>query len=555
MSVPQKCTVLVVGGGPSGSFAASTLAREGVDVVVLESENFPRYHVGESLLPSMKHFLKFIDLYDQWNAHGFIKKNGAGFKLNHAHGAAYTDFLAAGGPQGHAWNVVRSEADELLFRHAGVSGAKTFEATKVNALQFEPYNGPTMRDVPNPGRAVSATWSSKDGSSGTIAFDYLVDASGRFGLVCNKYLKNRKFNQSLKNIANWGYWKGGGIYGVGTRKEGCPYFEALTDGSGWCWFIPLHDGTHSVGIVQNQEMATAKKREQGSPSTKEFYKSSLDLVPGIKELLSKGELASEIKAASDWSYTASTYAIPYVRISGDAACFIDPFFSSGVHLGVLGGLSAAVTIMASIKGECNELAAATWHTKKVTESYTRFFLVVSSALKQIRSQTAPVIQDIDEDGFQRAFDLFRPIIQGTADADSGGKLTKADISQTMDFCVKAFTHVSEEQQGALMKKLKAHGLDERLDDEATKKVIDELEKGLTEEEQQVLNVLRSRRMIHEDSFNLDSFTLDSIDGMAPNLVRGKLGLIKQETAKISKATLYSTTFLEDMTPGTRTHRA
>ena len=135
---------------------------------------------------------------------------------------------------------------------------------------------------------------------------------------------------------------------------------------------------------------------------------SLELVPGIRKLLSEADLVSGIKSASDWSYSASTYAFPYARISGDAGCFIDPYFSSGVHLAIMGGLSAAVTIAASIRGDCDEVTAASWHSKKTAESYTRFFLVVSSALRQIRSQEEPVIQDIDEEGFQRAFDLFRP---------------------------------------------------------------------------------------------------------------------------------------------------
>jgi len=300
--------------------------------------------------------------------------------------------------------VVRSEADELLFKHAAACGARAFDTTKVDAVQFEGGDGQPS----NLGRPVSATWTRKDGTSGTIRFQYIVDASGRYGLLSTKYLKNRKFNQTLKNIANWGYWKGGGTYGVGTHKEGSPFFEALQDASGWCWFIPLHNGTHSIGIVQNQEMATAKKRAAGSPNTKEFFLQSLELAPRIKALLAEGELISDIKSASDWSYSASTYAFPYARIAGDAGCFIDPFFSSGVHLAVTAGVSSAVTIAASIRGDVDEETAASWHTKKTVESYTRFFLVVSSALKQIRSQENPVIQDIDEEGFQRAFDLFRP---------------------------------------------------------------------------------------------------------------------------------------------------
>lgn len=192
------------------------------------------------------------------------------------------------------------------------------------------------------------------------------------------------------------------------HKEGSPFFEALTDGSGWTWFIPLHDGTTSVGVVQNQEMSVARRKSLGSPSSKDYYISNLDFTPGIKNLLKDGEIITDVKSASDWSYSAPIYALTNARIIGDAGAFIDPYFSSGVHMAVLGGVSAAVTICASIRGDCTEEKAASWHTKKIAESYTRFFLVVSSATKQIRAQEDPVIQDLDEEGFQRAFDLFRP---------------------------------------------------------------------------------------------------------------------------------------------------
>jgi len=119
--------------------------------------------------------------------------------------------------------VVRSEADDLLFRHAAECGVKTFDETKVASIEFSA----TESDDRNPGRTKSATWTRKDGSSGTISLDYIVDASGRAGLISTKYLKNRHFNQGLKNIASWSYWKGGGVHGVGTHKEGAPYFEAL----------------------------------------------------------------------------------------------------------------------------------------------------------------------------------------------------------------------------------------------------------------------------------------------------------------------------------------
>ncbi|KAI4102884.1 MAG: hypothetical protein L6R37_004146 [Teloschistes peruensis] len=515
MNVPTKCTVLVIGGGPAGSYASSALAREGIDVVLLESEKFPRYHVGESMLPSMRHFLKFIDAYEKWDGHGFNKKKGGAFRLNWSRPETYTDFISAGGPGGYAWNVVRSEADELLFKHAAECGVKTFDETKVASIEFA-WLDPAAIDPQPLGRPVSATWTRKDGSSGTISMDYIVDASGRNGLISTKYLKNRNYNKGLKNVASWGYWKQGGVHGVGTHKEGAPYFEALKDASGW-----------------NQDMATEKKKKMAEPSSKGFYLESLEFVPGIKDLLKSAELVSEIKSASDWSYSASSYAFPGVRIAGDAGSFIDPFFSSGVHLALSGGLSAATTISAAIRGDCDENTAAAWHDKKTSESYTRFLVVVSSALKQIRSADQPVISDFDEDSFERAFDLFRPIIQGQADMDTKGKLTQAEISKTVEFCFRAFAHVSFEEKEALVKKLKSLGHDGDAYDEANSKALDEIEKQLTPEEQVILKTLKGRRMVRpEDSLNIDNFLLDSIDGLGPRMERGNLGLQAAKKAEI-----------------------
>jgi flavin-dependent dehydrogenase len=172
--------------------------------------------------------------------------------------------------------------------------------------------------------------------------------------------------------------------------------------------MPVADNIRSVGIVQDQKLATAKKQQLGRPPTEDFYKQCLEMAPGTNKLLSGAELTTNIKSASDWSYTASTYHLPNARICGDAGSFIDPLFSSGVHLAVTGGLSAAATIAASIRGDCDERTAGVWHSKKTVHSYTRFFLAVSSATKQIRQQHEPIIQDMDEEGFQRAFDLLRP---------------------------------------------------------------------------------------------------------------------------------------------------
>ncbi|TVY62729.1 Sulochrin halogenase, partial [Lachnellula suecica] len=519
MSIPESCTVLVVGGGPGGSYAASALAREGADVVVLEADHFPRYHIGETMLASLRHHLRFIDLQKTFDDYGFCHKNGAAFKLNNKK-VGFTDFRAANGEQGYSWNVIRSESDKLMLDHSAKSGAHVFEGVKVDSLDFAPEaNFSENEKLPNPGRVTSAAWSRKtDSTKGSIKCDYIIDASGRHGLTSTKYLKNRKQNKALKNSAIWGYWKGCKTYAPGTRMEGSPFFEALTDGSGWCWAIPLHNGTMSVGVVIRQDLALAHKAAQGSPSEVDNYKYCVSLATEIHKRLADAEFVSNVKAGADWSYSASAYAGPNFRLVGDAGCFIDPYFSSGVHLASASALSAAMTIQAARRGDCSEYEAAKWHSDKVAESYSRFLLVVIAALRQIRKGDDPVLSDFDEDGFDRAFSFFRPIIQGHADTDVGGKLTQGLVSKSVDFCLHAFEDVTPEAHQAVLDKINSVKI------EGGNETAEDLEK-LNEDELRVLRTIRARQILSaQEAVNMNGFSQGVMDGLAPQLVRGSLSL-------------------------------
>lgn len=286
----------------------------------------------------------------------------------------------------------------------------------------------------------------------------------------------------------------------------------------------------------------------GSPSTVDFYKESLKLAPTGWDFISKGRLVSDIKHASDWSYSASAYSSPYTRIAGDAGCFIDPYFSSGVHLAYAAGLSAAMTIRAAQRGDVDELTAAKWHSNKVAEGYTRFLLVVMSATKQIRGGEQNILSDWDDDGFDIAFDAFRPsmapfvplsfgiyltictVIQGTADADVSGKLTHDEVVKTVDFCLEAYKETSPEERKAVLDKVATIT-------EGNKGVLDEkanLEK-LTEDELKILNHIRAKQMLRfEDTLNLNHYGADAIDGLVPNLKLGKLGLVSEGKNMLSK---------------------
>ncbi|KAF8271874.1 hypothetical protein EI94DRAFT_493683 [Lactarius quietus] len=515
---PEHAQILVVGGGPSGSYAAASLALEGFHVVLLEATAFPRYHIGESLIPSVRHHLRFIGAEEKVASHGFFKKPGAAMKFNQYKKEAYTDFIALG-HDNNAWNVTRSEFDKILLDHAESTGTHVFQSTRVSSLTFSGE------------RPISAMWIHGPSSqSGTIMFDYLVDASGRAGLMCNRYLKNRRFNASLKNVAVWAYWRNTGVYARGTTAEGSPYFEALSDESGWAWFIPLSASLTSVGIVRDQTACNISAQAYRSRSSQSFshfpvtplmsfrdtsptsssadslsassvnllshgtppsspssptfpfspggswfasvgaeqrYLSALDLAPGVKQLLSpdgvmlRGESELDtVRTASDYSYSASHYAGENFRIVGDAGAFIDPFFSSGIHLAMTGGLSAAASIAASIRGDCPESEAAEWHSQRVAVSYTRFLIVVLSAYKQMRAQSKNVLCDIGEDNFDKAFSFLRPVIQGNADL--GPRLSEVEVQNALDFCAGLFTPVNTEAVNALLKHFEGIDLDAQL---------------------------------------------------------------------------------------------
>ncbi|THG96141.1 hypothetical protein EW026_g5637 [Hermanssonia centrifuga] len=211
---------------------------------------------------------------------------------------------------------------------------------------------------------------------------------------------------------------------TGTSRENAVWIEALNDESGWVWFIPLHDGSTSVGVVMDKDIASRKKKPYTVEGQDErlhaFYMDELQRAPGVIKLLGEGALQSRpgekvIKTTGDFSYSAGKYAGDHYRIAGDAGAFIDPFFSSGVHLALTGALSAALTIAASIRGTVSEAKAGRWHDSKVGTAYTRFLIVVLGTYKQIRNQNTAIMSDINEDNFDRAFELLRPVITGSAD--------------------------------------------------------------------------------------------------------------------------------------------
>ncbi|KAF9445368.1 FAD/NAD(P)-binding domain-containing protein [Macrolepiota fuliginosa MF-IS2] len=521
---PSNTTILVIGGGPSGSYAASALAREGFDTTLIEAAKFPRYHIGESMLPSLIPFSRFIEVEDKLRAANHALKRGAAVKFNQHKQEGYTDFVR-GDERNASFNVIRSEFDEMLLRHAEESGAKVFEETKVAELRFVDPKAAELRPT-------SAVWTRANGETGEIKFEYLVDASGRNGIMSTKYLKNRKMNQTLHNLACWGYWTEAGVYKPGTEREGAPWFEALTDESGWGWFIPLKGDKVSVGIVMDSSISAKKKADgrkaspTGEHSLKDHYLEQIKLVPTLKKFLENANLKEDadhtIRSAADFSYAADRYAGDHYRLVGDASAFIDPFFSSGVHLALLGGLTSATSIAASIRGHCTEKEAWEFHDVKVATAYTRFLLVVMSAYKQIRNQNKTILADVDEVSFDRAFDILRPVIQGTADV--GKKLTSDELEKTMEFCKDVFAPTDPEMIEAVGARLRPELLAPNapiMSDEDIKK-----EAQGDEEIETVLHRVNARKPVNQLYQGPSNLQADDVNGLVARLVHGQLGLVR-----------------------------
>ncbi|KXN87001.1 Tryptophan 2-halogenase [Leucoagaricus sp. SymC.cos] len=523
--LPPFATVLVVGGGPAGSYASAVLAQEGVDVVCCEAAHFPRYHIGESLLASVKAYLQMVDVVEKIDQHGFHPKVGSAIKFRPDRPEAYTGFIAVN-PNNGAWNVDRSQFDHLLLNHAVEKGAKVFQGARISNVQFSNDN------------CHSAQWT-RDDKTGVISFNYIIDCSGRQGILSTKLFRNRHFNQSLKNIATWTYWKGEtGVYGRGTRREGAIFIEGLVNGlKGWVWYIPLADKV-SVGVVMHESDNTALRRD--SNDLKDHYMRALSHSPDVMEMLKGAAICDEIHMASDYSYSATKYAGPGWRLAGDAGAFIDPFFSSGVHLALNGGLSSAISVLASIRKDVSEEAAAAYHDKKVSMAYTRFLLVVLSAYKQLRHQDADVLSDVASGDFDTAFDIMRPVIQGLGDVEASHDrtLTEEALEKTMDFVASVLTTPFDEVASARESGyVPAHLFDRNGDllgpEQIAKLVTDT---GADEKTERALRSINARKTLklYDPKSNFEN---EEVLGMVAHLQRGSFGLrtvdLKPVVASIS----------------------
>jgi flavin-dependent dehydrogenase len=322
MAEKTEFDAITIGGGPAGASAAAILAEKGHRVLVLEREKFPRYHIGESLLPFTNHPLRRLGLIDRMRQSSFVKKYSVQFVA--PSGKASQPFYFSSrydADIAQTWQVLRSEFDLMVLNNAREKGAVVHEETAVKEF---------LRDGD---RVVGVRTENKAGEIRDYTAPITLDCSGRdaFAAVRNRW---RLGDPMLNKAAVWTYYQGA------ARDRGLDAGAttvAFIPERGWFWYIPLHDDRVSVGVVaEGKYLSRDGVRDPG-----EIFRREITQNPWIEEHLACGQQTGPYYITGEYSYHARHCASPGLLLVGDALCFLDPVFSSGLMLALKSGVMAA----------------------------------------------------------------------------------------------------------------------------------------------------------------------------------------------------------------------
>ncbi|WP_369225996.1 chloramphenicol-biosynthetic FADH2-dependent halogenase CmlS [Streptomyces sp. R39] len=354
-----RSTVSIIGGGPAGCVAALTLNRLGHDVSIYERTLFPRYRIGESLLPGTMSILNRLGLQEKIDAQNYVRKPSATFLWGQDQ-APWTFSFAA--PKvapwvfDHAVQVKREEFDQLLLEEARSRGVTVVEEATVTDVDLSRPDGVTLT-VRQGDETV------------TVESDYVIDAGGSGGPLVRK-LGVRRYDEFYKNFAIWSYFRMQDPF-KGDLK-GTTY--SITFEDGWVWMIPVKDDLYSVGLVVDRSRS-ADVRETGAD---EFYRTTLAKCAQATELLAGADQVDEVRIVHDWSYDTEVFSADRYFLCGDAACFTDPLFSQGVHLASQSAVSAAAAIDRISREEAERDTVHAWYNRTYREAYEQYHEFLAS---------------------------------------------------------------------------------------------------------------------------------------------------------------------------------
>ncbi len=319
--------VLIIGGGPSGTGTAAILAEYGHKVLVLEREKFPRYHIGESLIPFTFGPLERLGLIPKMRKSHFVKKYSVSFVQPDGKRSQPFYFFNRDDREtiAQSWQVLRSEFDQMLAEHARERGAEVREETTVTQLLKN-----------DSGRVIGVEVKNKDGSMEHLFAKLVIDASGKEAFASNR-LGWRIGDPYLNKVAVWTYYKGS------KRGEGIDEGAttiAFVPQKGWFWHIPQHDDMVSVGVVAEGKYLS----RDGVKDPETMFQREIGENKWIEERLSTGTCTGEYWITSEYSRHSKYGASPGLLLVGDAFAFLDPVFSSGVMLALKSAVLAGEAV-------------------------------------------------------------------------------------------------------------------------------------------------------------------------------------------------------------------
>jgi flavin-dependent dehydrogenase len=317
----HKYDVIIIGGGPGGSTAGALLAQKSLKVALFERETYPRFHIGESLLPASMPILKQSGFYPTLSNGKYIEKYGARFVDCHTDDEVYFGFqdgISQDLPM--AFEVERSDFDRDILDHARKSGVDVFQPERVKEIElFDSHvRVKTNRDQ--------------------YEAKFLIDATGRDAML-GKQQKIRTVNRDLNNVAVFAHFHG--VKRLEGKDEGDILIGLLPDRA-WNWIIPFKGEKTSVGVV------CSSSQFNGGADLLDYLTTSLSQSPRVRDYMKNAEKSSEITVISNYSHTCETLSGDRWILIGDAAVFLDPIFSSGVHVSLSSAKFASETIIEAL---------------------------------------------------------------------------------------------------------------------------------------------------------------------------------------------------------------